>query len=63
MLDPNMAKEKVPGADPDATSDETLHDLEESESQPESGTATSDIAPSPDGSLDEAERGKSEPGA
>jgi hypothetical protein len=39
----------------DATSDETLSDLEESETDSSSSNTNSDTGPSPDGALDESD--------
>jgi hypothetical protein len=43
--------------DPDATSDETLEDLEKKEKIPDSDEANSET-PSPDGALDESDESK-----
>lgn len=52
--DPAQEKEKMlAGRKSEATSDETLHDLEETETDPSSSDTGLDPGPSPDGMLDE----------
>ena len=46
-------REGAAGADSEATSKETLGDLEETESDVDSGSSKPDPGPSPDGAVDE----------
>jgi hypothetical protein len=54
MQDRKKPEPNQTAADSDATSDETLHDLEEKESEPAAGDTSGETL-SPDGSLDQAD--------
>ncbi|HYJ87410.1 MAG TPA: hypothetical protein VEW46_15215 [Pyrinomonadaceae bacterium] len=47
-------QEQTAGVDSDATSKETLDDLEETEADVDSGSSKPDPGPSPDGAVDES---------
>lgn len=51
----NDSKQDAAGADSEATSKETLSDLEENEADVGSSNSNPDAGPSPDGALDESD--------
>jgi hypothetical protein len=54
----NKTEEDVAGADSDATSKETLSDVEENEENTGPSGSKLDPGPSPDGTLDESDENK-----